>query len=465
MPAGATCEPVALPTCNAPPVASLDDVNFRSEIAYSTPFGQQQRLDVAWPKAGTSHGLVLVIHGGGWLGGDKFDHRADILRLAGQGYVAAAINYRLLQGWQNRFPAAISDARCAVRWLRANAGAFAGDPGRVMVIGASAGANSAALLATESEQAGLDDGTCALQSATGPGVTAAVSYYGRMELGRQPIPDYVVQLIGRDGDWMAREALGSPVRAVGRGDAPMLLLHGQWDGTVPIEQSRLMRDALVAAQVPVALLELPGQGHAFPLFGDQGAQPLATCSTFKFLGQFSAPAHLAHPLRTVVYVEKPSVPGQALFLRGGHDLSLVQRGAFLGGSEPIRPLNSRNSDTALVKINDTSLDWFSDSALDWTTDQWPSSWGPVRTYAADGFGVDPENHHGPHYWKFEALMDGAPGDWFEFKTFLRQGGRTEWEGAITQPGAPYVTGNHWARKGYLTVVHFGQNAVELAPLP
>jgi acetyl esterase/lipase len=462
-PAGAACEPALLSGCVLPPVASPSDVNLWTDVVYSTPWNAPQRLDVAFPKSVGPHALVLVLHGGGWFSGDKFDHRDDLLRLAGQGYAAAAINYRLVQGWQNRFPAAISDARCAVRWLKANAGRLGADPGHVFVIGASAGGELSGLLATTPDDASLDDGTCGLSGSAS--VTTAASYYGRMDLSQQPIPDYLVQYIGRDGDWLAREADASPVRHVSATTVPMLLLHGQLDGTVPIAQSRLMRDALKAATVPVGLFELPDQGHAFPLFGSWGTQPLASCTTLKFLGHFAPAATLSRPVRTVIYVEKPSVTGEQLFLRGGHDLGLVQTGAFLGDAEPLRYLNPKNADSFLTKTGDVALDWFSDSALDWTCDRWPAGWGTPRSYAVDGYGEDPENTFGPHVWKFDVLMDGQAGDWFEFKTFVRGPSGTTWEGPIHQPGTPYATGNHWARKGFVTVVHSGQSDARFLPLP
>lgn len=454
--------------CTLPALPGSGDVHLDTGVVYSTPYrgtasAEPQRLDVAWPKAGADHPLVLVIHGGGWTSGSRLEHRQDILRLAGQGYVAAAVDYRLVQGWRDRFPAAPSDVRCAVRWAKANAARFGADPSRVLVIGASAGAQLAALLAVAPDASGLDDGTCELGTSAAT-VTAAVSYYGRMDLTRAPIPDYLVTYIGRDGDWMAREALGSAVRHVDRADAPMLLVHGRADGTVSIEQSRLMQRALAAAGVPVALVELADQGHAFPLFGDSGDQRTGACATLSFLAHFARPAPLRRPVRTVVFLEKATAPGEDLFVRGGHDLGLVARGAYLGGDEPLRYLDTKNATTLLTKLGDRTLDWFSDSALDWTTDRWPAAWGPERSYAVDGFGVDPENRRGPHAWKLDVTLDGEVGDWVELKAFLRRGTTTEWEGDVHQAGTPYATGNHWVRKGYVTWLRFGDGTAELSPL-
>ena len=170
-------------------------------------------------------------------------------------------------------------------------------------------------------------------------------------------------------------------------------------------------------------------------------------------------------VRAVIYIQKTTVPGEDIFIRGGHDLGLVASGAYPAGHEPITYLNTLNPTSQPTKSGDTTLDWSSDSALDWTCDAWPPAWGPAPTYATHGYGVDPENDWGPHYWKFDVTMPGQAGDWFEFKAFLRRGGQVEWEGDIQQAGAPFATINHWARKGYVTVVHFGQSGVTHIPLP
>lgn len=176
-------------------------------------------------------------------------------------------------------------------------------------------------------------------------------------------------------------------------------------------------------------------------------------------------APISAGVRTVVYIEKATVPGEDIFIRGGHDAGLVAAGHYASMDEPIVYLNTNNPTTAGTKAGDTTLDWGSDSALDWTCDAWPPSWGPAPSYAADGYGVDPENGYGLHYWKFDVEMQGQIGDWFELKAFLRRGSTVEWEPNISQAGTPFGSINHWARKGYVTVVGFGQSWVISTPLP
>jgi len=99
-----------------------------------------------------------------------------------------------------------------------------------------------------------------------------------------------------------------------------------------------------------------------------------------------------------------------------------------------------------------------------TCDAWPSDWGEKKTYAADGYGEDPENIWGLHWWKFDVQMQGQVGDWFEFKAFMRENGNEYWENDISQQGTPHSSINHWGRKGYITRVRFGENWVEFIPL-
>lgn len=285
---GGACTSFLQQECALPPVPAASDIALTADQVYTTPyrgetFAAPQALDIARPRVpATKAPVALLVHGGGWVGGSKSDHRADILRLAGMGWVGISVDYRLVEErWKNRFPGAISDVRCAVRWVRAHADELGADPGRIVAIGASAGGNLAELLGTSSDGGALDDGQC--ETTGTAAVRAVVSYYGRADFAVPPLPDYLVDYIGRDGDWRAREALGSPLRHVNASTAPTLLVHGQGDGTVPVAQSRTMRDALRSAGVPVGIMELPGQGHGFPVFGTDGTQRWGACSTLAFL--------------------------------------------------------------------------------------------------------------------------------------------------------------------------------------
>ena len=104
---------------------------------------------------------IVVIHGGGWLEGDKssFTSRThgvpgNIEDFAALGFVAVAINYRL--SGEAPYPAALEDCKCAVRWLRAHAGEYRLDPDRIGAYGNSAGGHLALLLGMTGREAGLE---------------------------------------------------------------------------------------------------------------------------------------------------------------------------------------------------------------------------------------------------------------------------------------------------------------------
>ena len=169
-------------------------------------------------------------------------------------------------------------------------------------------------------------------------------------------------------------------------------------------------------------------------------------------------------IRTVVFMFKETIPGQDIFIKGGHDSGLVPS-VYPSMAEPITYLNTKNTTTAAIKANDVSLDWGTESALDWTCNVWPASWGAAKTYAVDGYGVDPENTMGLHWWKFDVKMNGAKGDWFEFKAFMRERTSEWWESDRAQAGTPYTTINHWGKKGYITKCKYNDNWVEFVALP
>jgi len=171
--------------------------------------------------------------------------------------------------------------------------------------------------------------------------------------------------------------------------------------------------------------------------------------------------------RTVVYIYGETQNGQDMFLRGGldHDYANSNLGRNCSTSNfecalPIEFVNFKNGTTAPWKASDTHLDWYGSeanqsdesqgSAMDWTTNEWPSDWGTTPYYDAVGYGQDPENTFGMHFWKLDVVMDcsKAVDGWFEVKSYISNG--PGWEGAIdqgTSHGEPYASGNHFAQCG------------------
>lgn len=184
--------------------------------------------------------------------------------------------------------------------------------------------------------------------------------------------------------------------------------------------------------------------------------------------------------RTLVFIKAATQAGEDLFIRGGLDYDAALARGVDCYSQPqacriaIKHLNHRNTTTHDWKQGDNYLDWLGaesnqsseamGSPLDWTTDQWPSSWGEVKSYATDGFGVMALNTWGPHYWLLEMDVDCSQTHqgWFEVKAFIKNG--VGWEGDIAQADRPYNSNNHFAQCGKVNVFEFGENSYINQPL-
>ncbi len=275
-------------SCDPPDVPADGVVNEQTDVLYAAIAGKNLQLDIAWPKTKGPHPLVVIIHGGGWSAGKRTLYTKDTRRLASIGYVAATIDYRLCSNPANQFPAGISDVRCAIRWLRANAATYDIDPKRVVALGASAGGHLAAMVGVEHELA-LDDGTCPITDQP-VNVSAVVDYYGPVDL-RAPAKLYgkkmneaISEFLGTIAEKTPKKAtLASPMAHVDASDPPTLILHGEADEWVPIVESRNFEKLLKKAKVPVYLYEPAGKWglHGFPLLTTK--QPERSCTTIEFL--------------------------------------------------------------------------------------------------------------------------------------------------------------------------------------
>lgn len=243
--------------------------------------GQPQHLlhDVSRPKDQSKDlPVVLLVHGGGWVGGSRTDYRFMQNALAQQQFVTVSIDYRLSP--DSVFPAQVEDAKCAVRWLRENAHQYRMDTRRVVAMGASAGAHLVALLGTTQGMPQFEgSGGHANQSSS---IDAMVLHGGPYNLGplvremsAHPTADSpaslkaVSMLLGGNTDSNSQAYRGaSPATYASPKSAPALLLHGQHDTVVPHSQA-LSFDALLRAKgVSSDVVIMDGAGH-----GDFGSNP------------------------------------------------------------------------------------------------------------------------------------------------------------------------------------------------
>lgn len=203
-------------------------------------------LDLAMPKSDTSkrRPAIVVIHGGGWLEGDKSSFSTpknrppgNVIDFAELGFVAITINYRLSK--QAPFPAALQDCKCAVRWLRANAEKYHVDPERIGAWGNSAGGHLALMLALMNGRPELEgDGPYRDYSSA---VQAAVSDSGPIDLlyqyEHQQIPTAISQFMGGPPEGVRADdyQLASPVNHISASTPPLMLIYGGADGQVGVE--------------------------------------------------------------------------------------------------------------------------------------------------------------------------------------------------------------------------------------
>jgi acetyl esterase/lipase len=246
----------------APPA----DVQFQKDLVYGIGGGQELKLNLSRPKNPAAMKLpcVVVIHGGGWVAGDRATHDDITWALAQRGYVVATVGYRLAPA--QTFPAQVEDVKCAVRFLRANAKKFGLDPDHVGAVGFSAGGHLSMMLGVTDPGDGLEgQGGHPDQSSR---VQAVVSYYGPTDLTAGDWPDASKNILTTFiGGTLAekREAYrrASPLTYVSAGDAPMLLFQGTKDPLVPHTQTYPLIDAMTRAGVPGRVELLAGADHGW----------------------------------------------------------------------------------------------------------------------------------------------------------------------------------------------------------
>ena len=250
-------------------------------VPYCAPDHFPQLMDVYFPNAGGPWPVLVYVHGGAWMHGDKSEAGMFARLMNGQGYLVVSINYRLYPAAQ--FPAMIQDVKCAIRSLRANAVQYNLDPNHIGAVGVSAGGHLVSLLGTTDQSAGWDVGEYLDQSSR---VQAVIAMAGVMDLSRS-FPNADIEAMKRVGFGEYNVTEASPITHVTPETPPFLLIHGDRDELVPVEQSQLMYDRLIQEKVPAQLVIVKNASHSF-------TAPSGTTPTFaeinqiilNFLGQY-----------------------------------------------------------------------------------------------------------------------------------------------------------------------------------
>jgi acetyl esterase/lipase len=272
------------------PPQYLSDVRVHKNLAYVPNGHRRQNLDLYVPGHGVGPlPLIVWIHGGAWREGSK--EYCPPLPWVGKDYVIASINYRLCQNAQ--FPAQIEDCKAAIRWLRSHAGEYRIDPNRIVAWGDSAGGHLASLLGTAGDIPDWEQGYPVGSSR----VQVVIDWYGRADLACVSTdPAYanspIAMLLGGSGPGVAGRAEdASPIHYVSRNDPAFLIMHGDKDRVVPVEQSLAFTSALREAGVKVKLVILKGAGHG----GEQFLAPEQVSVIDTFLKENLGPPKTAQP--------------------------------------------------------------------------------------------------------------------------------------------------------------------------
>lgn len=240
------------------------------DLVYVPDGHERQKLDLYLPTQSenpASLPLIVWVHGGAWMAGNKEDCRsAHFLKY---GYAAASINYRLSQ--HAIFPAQLEDCKAAIRFLRANANQYNIDPNRVGVWGASAGGHLVLLLGTTGDVNDFDKGPNLHVSSK---VQAVCDYFGPSDFTK--MSDFESEVDHDAPDSPESKLIGgsvqenkeackraNPITYISRNDPPFLICHGDKDMTVPYNQSVLLNDALKKAGIDVKFHTVKGGGHGF----------------------------------------------------------------------------------------------------------------------------------------------------------------------------------------------------------
>lgn len=272
----------------------LPGLTRKEDVIYGRKYGTALTLDILKPERQNGLGIVWVISGG-WYS-DHGAIRPEVMReLLGRGYTLFAV----VHGSQPKFtiPEILEDMERAVRWIRYHAKEYGVRPDRLGVTGASAGGHLSLMLGTTGKP-GKPDAKDPIDRESSQ-VQAVACFFpptdflnygkpGEDAIGRGILKDFHAPFDFHELDSKTKtlvpitdEAriveLGkqiSPITHVTPDDAPALIIHGDADHLVPIQQAQIMVEKLQAAGVAAKLVTKPGAAHGWP----QLEKDVATCA-------------------------------------------------------------------------------------------------------------------------------------------------------------------------------------------
>jgi acetyl esterase/lipase len=260
----------------------------QEDVVYGRKHGMALTLDVFTPTESPSGAAVIWIVSGGYFSSHEAINPGPIREFLNRGYTVFAV----VHGSQPKFtiPEAIEDVRRSVRFIRHNAERYNIDPNRIGVTGGSAGGHLSLMMGTTGDN-GKPDATDPVERASSRVAAVACFFpptdflnYGEEGVvalgsgildGFRPPFDFnelspQTRKFERITDEARRKEIGkqiSPVNHVTKDDAPTLIIHGDADKLVPIQQAQRFVDKCQEAGVTVELVTKPGAAHGWPNIG------------------------------------------------------------------------------------------------------------------------------------------------------------------------------------------------------
>ena len=274
------------PEVKRPALLTTTEITYAYAPTYGGSTCQPLKMSIVRPasSAGERLPVLLWVQGGAWKESDRNLRLAELGAFAYRGYLVASIEYRV--SGLATFPAQIQDVKTAIRFLRAHADAFGIDGERIGLKGDSAGGHLVALAGTSGDEPAFKTEQWADQSDR---VQAVVDLYGPSDLPQMgevpgfedhhdPASPESLVLGGPVREMAGAARIANPITYISEDTPPFMILHGTADPVVPISQSELLYDALVAKGVEADFYRIEGAGHATVEFNQQ--------EIFDLIGEF-----------------------------------------------------------------------------------------------------------------------------------------------------------------------------------
>jgi len=241
----------------------------RLNVPYGQADGEKLLLDAHVPAGEGKFPVVLIVHGGGWMTGDREQDIVPVFAPFATNFTWFTISYRLAP--TNRWPACFEDVQTAIRWTKAHAAEFKGDPNRIALLGYSAGGHLVTLAGTHAHRPNLIQRFLRLTKSADTTVQAVAAFAPPTDLvadneRRGGLSISMRNLFGYSNTNITDEVRAllkknSPLTYVKPGLPPFLIIQGTADKTVPAGQSLAFQAKLKAAGVSCELIMIPEGQH------------------------------------------------------------------------------------------------------------------------------------------------------------------------------------------------------------